>query len=1369
MRRLRLVLACAIAAAPLAAATDVVPMAAAQPGDWGVQRDPFDKNVIARYKAILARNPHDGAALAKLLEMYRRYRSVDLLKEDYGKLLAKDAKDWAALVVLGRLQRTTGDEPRALELLTRAVGVRDADAPTWLAIGELHKAAGKHAEARTAYDKALAHAPAKDMKKKALRALADLALAAGDNDAANAYFKQFLELDPTNAQLWLERGDAMLAAGKREVALESYAAAEKLLGGDPAKRVEVVSRRGQALEGMGKDDDAVAEYRRAIKLAPRGYYLEVELTTRIVDIYRKKGALAALLAEYEKAWAEGGRGHFEWSTLGKLYEETGQQDKAIAALRKAVARAAWELDTQRRLIQLLENSGKDAEALAQYEAVVRAAPGEARFQLDLADRYWRRGQEKKALDTLTRLQGRFPADAGVLSAIADLYQRYGKEDLAIAEYERLARLEPDDPQHLVTLGEQYWQKNQKDKALATWKKLAIANKPAGHAKLGEMLAEHNLTGDALASYGRAIKLDDKNPELYKGRAAVYEATKQYGEALADWDKVLTLLGAKTTDRAARREARKKVVALITRWGVRERERAQAWAQGFAKGAVDDGYFLVEYYAKRPRAGEPTATLEALHKRVPDDHDLTLDLVKAYRAPAVRRHDDAIALLLELAKAVPSREREVFQQISEIKLEQRKDGEAEEWSMKAVAKNPRDPVGHERMAAHYVEMQKFDEAIAAYQKVLQLDPRNAKAQFALSKLYIQNKQPQQAAELLRGVLRTSTSDEELVRAGREAIDLEEMTDSLGELEKVLSPLSFMMAHKPVYRRVLVDLYLRYVPRLVHRERHGTPEVQKAARGELARIGGHGLQPLLEALRDEKDAGQQRVAVAVLGALGNKGAAAPLVHLARAEPSREARSIGSLQESLDREVRVDALVAAGRLGDPKVLADVLPLLDQPELAMKEAATFTAGRSGDRRAVPGLQKALASRPSVQTLACFGLAQIDDPRSLPALIATLADARRDDATRAACAYAIGARRSAAGMPALLAALADNRGEAQRLAAWALGQLGDARALGPLLRAYFARAGRSADELVWAIARVSGGGPGPIAAPLAALDGYPLARGKYDPVAAVAALPGALPRPTAPTRLIVEHADDIARGLTDALGEHRDVVVSALADLDGAPARLALGELAGEARGSGGKLDPKLAAAYARIAAAIAPAVAAQLASDDPKVRALAVSVYAKLDGGKLDAHAAVARALADDSDQVRGAAMLAVAVLAERRGAPAADLVAALDQALTAGDWADQQLAVTALGRIGAAGRPAAVIRAASSRQGFVRGAAATALGEPGMRQAAGVVDALLALSRDTSPEVRAAAARSLRTTADPRGRQRLGELARDADPAVRAAATP
>jgi cellulose synthase operon protein C len=1365
MRRLRVLLACLLATAPaLTVALRPAP-AHAQGDDWGVRRDPFDPKVIAQLKGFLARNPHDASALANLLKMYRQYRTAELLRDEYGKQLEKKPDDWATLVVLGHLQHKLGDEQRALDYWNRAVAQKATDAPTWVELGAIHKGAGRNKEARAAYDKALAGATAKDMKKKALRALADLALATNDVDAANAYFKQFLDLEPGNAQLWLERGDAMLAANKRDIALESYAAAEKLLGSDPARRVEVISRRGQALEGMGKDDEAVAEFRRAIKMAPKGYYLEVELTGRIIDIYRRKQALPALLAEYEKTWPEGARGHFEWATLGKLYEETGAQDKAIAANKKAVANAAWELDTQRRLIHLLETAGRDDEALAQYEAVVRAAPGEARFQLELAERYWRRMQEKRALETLARLEARFPTDAGVLGVIAEMYQRMGKEDLALAEYERLAKLEPDDPGHLVTLGEQYWQKNDRARAITTWKKLANAGKASGLAKLGEVMAEHNMPTDALASYAKAIKLEEKNPDLYKGRALVYESQKMWAEAVADWDKVLSLLGTKTTDRLARREARKKKVTAITKWGgPKEKQLVSEWETRFAGGDLEAGYYLVEYFGKPGKAkkGEPVGTLEKLNKRVPDDADIVLDLVKLYRF--ARRYDDAVTLLLALAKAQPSRERDVYQTIAEIKTEARKDDEAIEWQQKALAKNPRDPSAYERLAERYVEMQRASDAIAAYEKVLALDPRNTKTQFALSQLYIQNDQAPRAAELLRAVLRNSPSEEDVARAGREAINLEELNGSLGQLEKVLSPLSFMMAHKPIYRRILVDLYLRYVPRLVARAKHGPEDVSKAARAELQRIGGHGLQPLLEALRDEKDTAQQREVVKVLGHLGNKGAAAPLVHMARPNSTKAIRHIGTLQESLDHPVRVDALVAAGRLGDPKVLADVLLLTDEPELGMREAATFTLGRTGDKRAVPALLKALGDRqPSVQMLACLGLSQIDDPRVVPALVATLGEARKVDAARAACAYALGARRSAAGIPALLGALADNRGETQRLAAWGLGQIGDPRALGPLIRAYYARAGRSANELVWAISRVGGGGlppaqPGPISE-------YPQARDKYDSIKAVAELPGPLPAPATPGKLVADHADDIARGLLDALGEHRDVIVSVLADLDGAPAQLSLGALSPRAA------DAKVAAAYAKIGEAIASAIAAQLTSDDPKVRALAVSVYAKLDGGKVSgADAAVAKALTDPADQVRAAAMNAVAVLAQRRGARPAELVAQVAKALATAPWADRSVAALVLGKLGTQGDPAALVKAAADPSSFVREAVATALGgQPGGPPGAipGSIDALLQLSRDEVAPVRASAARSLGPVKDERAQKRRGELLADPDPAVRRAA--
>jgi HEAT repeat protein len=259
--------------------------------------------------------------------------------------------------------------------------------------------------------------------------------------------------------------------------------------------------------------------------------------------------------------------------------------------------------------------------------------------------------------------------------------------------------------------------------------------------------------------------------------------------------------------------------------------------------------------------------------------------------------------------------------------------------------------------------------------------------------------------------------------------------------------------------------------------------------------------------------------------------------------------------------------------------------------------------------------------------------------------------------------------------------------------------------------------------------------------------------------------------RLVTDHADDIARALAETLAEYRDVRVAVLEDLDRAPTRLALGALA--PAGSG---DAKVEAALAEIGAAIAPSVTAQLTSGDARVHALALSVLAKIDGGKVSgAEAAIAGALdnyarqvrkdpkqvSEDARQVGYAAMNAVVVLAARRGSAPPALVARLVDVLASQDR-DRLHAAIALGKLGAKGDPGALIKAAGDPQSYVR----TAVAE-GLASTAPAIDALLALSRDQHWQVRAAAARSLGTLKDPRARDRRSELVADPHPEVRRAA--
>ncbi len=1330
--------------------------------DWSVKRDPFDKRIVARYKRLLAKNPNDRGALDKLVKLYQRHRSVDKLVSEYEAAAAKSPA-FATLVVLGHLYLDRGEADKALAQYEHAAALEPKDAAVHAAIGALHMRAGNAAQARAAYERALplARGP---QKKPVLRALADLALGAKDIDAARRYFDAYIALEPKNVQLRVELAEALTAHGLHDEAIEVLVDVEKRVRTDPARRVEIVARIGAIYEAMGKDDAAIREYRRAMSMTKRGYYLRRELIERVIEIHRRRQDLGALVTHYERTWKPSSRGHLEWDVLARLYEETGNQEKAIAAYRKAVAKAPYELDTQRRFIALLENSGREAEALTQFERVIKVAPGEPRFQLELARRYWTQGKPKEALALLAKIEKRFPFDAGVQVALADMYSQWGKEDAAVKVYERLTKIDGDELEHFVTLGEHYFQRGLRDKALATWKRIAAHKTPAAYARLGDVYSEHDMHDKAIAMYDKAVKGDPKNPARYRGRARVYERQRRFEQARKDWEQALALTSDKPTDRPARREARRRIVGL---WHREQRGRLEMqrrrWERAMAANPpdIEAGYFLVETYDKLRQAPKARATLERILRLRPDDIEAMTMLVKAYKDE--RKYGEAIALLDRLIPLSPGRERELYSEIAELKTLQHKDDEAILYSRKALEKSPNDPVAHEAIARTYERLGKPDRAIEEYEKTIELDPRRFPVYFRLATLYERRGDRRDTARLYRAVLRQSTDEQILHQAGRKAIVLEEYMGTLGELERIVAPLAFTFTHKPMYRNILVELYARYVPMLVARSHGDDPVAAAEADAELERLGKHGLKPLLEALADEDNPSQQRIAVAVLGFIRNKGAAMPLVKLANdprgATPTRR-RAIGTLRPTVDMAVRVEALIAAGRLGDPRIIPELIPLLSHREKPMREAAAFALGMTGDRAAAKPLLEALdnQSQSSVRMLACFGLAHIDKGTHRKRIERAVTDdeSRR---VRAACAFGLGAIAHRDSVPVLIATLADGNEELQRVAAWALGRIGDRRATAGLLSAYFGKGDRVRGAVAWALPRVASGRRD--AADVVALRDFPLKFGSYDQVGALEAAVGVLAPPPLSPDLILGHESELVAGIRAALDEPKNtnVVLRALRDLDAREDGLGLGALTTKLDDAPAADRDKVRSALDRIGTAILPDVA-RLATDgrDREVRARALSVASKIGGTAAEQ---VLLAGIDDRDgSVRARAMHA----AGRMGGPR--LAEAVTSGLGAAAWKEREAAAVALRAFGEHAPTEALVKALGDEYGYVRSAAAATLGVLGRKQA---VDALVKASRDEMPTVRTAAVVALGQIGGAKARARVTEMAAsDPDPGVRKTAS-
>src|SRR5258705_4762282 len=203
----------------------------ARADDWAVKRDPFDPVVVRRYKEILARDPHDGDALRKLADLYRRYRTLAKLDSEYRSQLGA-TEDWATLVVLARMPGSSRSD--AIALWQRAMKVRPTDAQGWIAVGDL---ASDAAAARDAYQHAAKHASAPRQRKLALSKLVGVAQNLGDAATVHAAYGELIELSPKDGVLWLERGSAQLEAKKLEAAKATLATAETLLATDPERRL----------------------------------------------------------------------------------------------------------------------------------------------------------------------------------------------------------------------------------------------------------------------------------------------------------------------------------------------------------------------------------------------------------------------------------------------------------------------------------------------------------------------------------------------------------------------------------------------------------------------------------------------------------------------------------------------------------------------------------------------------------------------------------------------------------------------------------------------------------------------------------------------------------------------------------------------------------------------------------------------------------------------------------------------------------------------------------------------------------------------------------------------------------------------------
>uniref|UniRef100_E6PX11 Tetratricopeptide repeat protein n=1 Tax=mine drainage metagenome TaxID=410659 RepID=E6PX11_9ZZZZ len=379
-------------------------------------------------------------------------------------------------------------------------------------------------------------------------------------------------------------------------------------------------------------------------------------------------------------------------------------DRASAYYHAAMAHTYEEMAT---------NYGRQdyvTRAVEEYKLAMDADPGSSELASGLAELYFRSGRIREAIETAQELIKKDDNNLEAHKVLGRIYLRsLGQDqnaatqtapnpqmvDLAIAEYKKIVSLEPNSVENHLLLGQLYTVKHDSPEAEAEFKK-AQSIEPASEdvvMNLARLYAENGdlqRSADLLA----AVPVDDRSPRMEFALGAAYEQLKQPKNAIAAYQRAEDMAPQNVDATRALAQALladNQLDAALKQYAILE------------KADPEDANTLNRISEIQRRQGKYSDALETIRKaRAKDPNSLEAGYNEGLLLDVLGRYDEAIT---------------VYKQMVDLTSHANGAYTTEEKANRSVFL--------ERLGAVYHEENKTSDAIATYQKMIELGGDYAK--------------------------------------------------------------------------------------------------------------------------------------------------------------------------------------------------------------------------------------------------------------------------------------------------------------------------------------------------------------------------------------------------------------------------------------------------------------------------------------------------------------------------------------------------------------------------------------------------------------------------------------------------------------------
>ncbi|WP_372371118.1 tetratricopeptide repeat protein [Candidatus Uabimicrobium sp. HlEnr_7] len=303
-----------------------------------------------------------------------------------------------------------------------------------------------------------------------------IASKSGDIRNSLRYSSEQIQLNPTNALAYFNRGGLYTRIKEYEKALADYNKALELTSGYR----DVHFNRAILYTKMRKYNKALVDYSKAIELDPK-----------FTQSYMNRGSLYQQIKEYGKALIDynkvielNPKFHKINYSRGTLYTEIKQYRKALADYSKAIEFNPQSIGTYMNRGSLYTEIKQYRKALADYDKVIELDPKLAMVYMNRGLLYIERKQYDKALVDCSKA---IDLDSKLLNAYVSrglVYQETNEYEKALIDYSKAIALNLSD-NSLTHLYRGYVYINLKpyNKAINDFKKVTITYPQAAHKGL----------------------------------------------------------------------------------------------------------------------------------------------------------------------------------------------------------------------------------------------------------------------------------------------------------------------------------------------------------------------------------------------------------------------------------------------------------------------------------------------------------------------------------------------------------------------------------------------------------------------------------------------------------------------------------------------------------------------------------------------------------------------------------------------------------------------------------------------------------------------------------------------------------------------